>query len=72
MFAGRPEHNLFKREKSMSYQVQLAVIYEEPDQSLVSLTLHNVSEFTLSRWCLQFIFERNINLDSITHGKVVK
>ena len=54
----------------MSYQVQLAVISEEPEQSLVSLTLHNVSEFTLSRWCLQFIFERNINLDSITHGKI--
>ena len=53
----------------MSYRLQLAVIYEEPEQSLVSLTLHNVSEFTLSR-CLQFIFERNIKLDSITHGKI--
>ncbi|GLT18455.1 beta-N-acetylhexosaminidase [Vibrio zhanjiangensis] len=54
----------------MNYHLELTVVSENPEQSLLRLTLYSDCEHSLSNWSLQFLFERRIKLASLTHGQI--
>ncbi|WP_070962321.1 beta-N-acetylhexosaminidase [Vibrio sonorensis] len=54
----------------MSYRVDLAVLSEQPKFCRFGLTLHNLSDQDLSGWQFQFIADRFILPDSISHGSI--
>ncbi|RJX74474.1 beta-hexosaminidase [Vibrio sinensis] len=53
----------------MSYRVDLAVLSEQKPFCRFGLTLHNLSDQDLTDWKLQFILDRYILPDSVTHAE---
>ncbi|KHT61504.1 beta-hexosaminidase [Photobacterium gaetbulicola] len=52
----------------MSFRLDFVVINQQPDQSRLALTLHNLSDRPLCQWSLHFTLGRWVNHASLTHG----
>lgn len=54
----------------MSYRLDLTVIHQTDTESRFALTLHNLGEYALSAWSLDFILSRWIEPASVSHGQL--
>lgn len=54
----------------MSFRLNLAVLSEQKQHCRFGLTLHNLSDFDLVDWTLNFTLDRFIEADSITQGEL--
>ncbi|OIQ25241.1 family 20 glycosylhydrolase [uncultured Vibrio sp.] len=56
----------------MSYRVDLAVLSEQSPACRFALTLHNLSDQDIHNWSFNFIMDRYIQPDSISHGQLTQ
>ena len=54
----------------MSYRLDVVIIDQQPEESRLALTIHNLSEKPVSQWALHFTMGRWINDTSLTHGQL--
>ena len=54
----------------MSYRLDFVVIEQQPDESRLALTIHNLSDKPLTQWSLHFTMGRWLNHASLTNGQL--
>ncbi|MDV5171631.1 beta-N-acetylhexosaminidase [Photobacterium rosenbergii] len=56
----------------MNFRLDFVVIDQQPEESRLALTIHNLSDKPLPQWSLHFTMGRWINHASLTHGQLAQ
>jgi hexosaminidase len=54
----------------MKYRLDFAVLEEKENRVRFGLTLHNLSDYAIADWTLNFVFDRFIQTDTVTNGQL--